>query len=431
MKRLLKIIFMFVMCFCVNVFIQNNAFSQDEQTTKDTRIQVFKNLEQDYFRLKNIDPEISDKGKWESLANKFELFFKKNEHLSESAVSASYVLTLYEELFKKYRDEKYLDKSFVLYNNFFDGYSNHYLADDILMKKGDLYLFVLKDTGKAKECYNYVIEHYANSDMAELAKIRIAALEKNSQASDNTIAEKIKNNGGDDKFIRSSQVIVIDPGHGGDDIGAKNLNGLLEKDVTLDMALKLEEILKKNTGFNVYLTRRTDKFVSLKERTDFANDREATLFISLHVNASYSKMAYGIETYYLDNANDKSSKKLAERENKSLSFEGSNVDDLQFMLSDLIQSAKQEESIILANVIQKEMTQYVNKRWNGIKNLGVKKAPFYVLVGAHMPCILIETLFIDNHQDAKKLSQEKFRKDLAYGLYVAILRFFDQNKKNS
>lgn len=426
MKQALKIIFMLYVCLG-NIFLDTtSSFSEDWSNIPDARVRVFKNLEQEYFKLKNTDSEIKNKTEWENLAKKLEAFFYKNDHLSESAVSISYILTLYEELFKKYREEKYLDRSFILYDKFFDAYSNHYLADDILIKKGDLYFFILKDKEKAKLCYEDVFKNYKDSDMAELAKLRKKMLENKI---DSSLKENIIiNNGGEDKFTKSNTVIVIDPGHGGDDIGARNTNGLLEKDVTLDLALKLEKILKKNTGFDVYLTRRADKFVSLKERTDFANDKEANLFISLHVNASISKMAYGIETYYLDNTDDKSSKKLAERENKSLNFEGKNADDLQFILSDLIQSAKQEESIIFANIIQNEMTSYVDKRWNGIKNLGVKKAPFYVLVGAHMPCILIETLFIDNYQDGKKLAQEKFRENLAYGLYVAILRFFDQKK---
>ena len=432
MKNLKYILLSIVFIFCA-LFLNciNNSYAFDDVVQPDNAnisVKVFENLDNEFLKLRNSDPNVVRINEWESLARKFETFFSKNERLSQSAQGMYNATILYEELYKKVRAEKYLDRAFIVIDKFLKDYSNHFLADDILVKKGDLYLFLLNDLDKSKECYEEVIKNYENADMFELAKARVKLIldRKNNNITANLNSEQVKNNGGEDKFTNSSYTIVIDPGHGGEEGGAKNNDGLLEKDLTLDMALRLEKILKQNTGFNVYLTRRVDKFVSLQERTEFANEKEADLFISLHINASPNKSAYGIETYYLDNTDDKSSKKLAERENKSLTFGNGNFDDLQFMLSDLIQSAKQEESIILANNVQTELIKHLDKRWNGIKNLGVKKAPFYVLVGAHMPCILVETLFIDNYQDAKKLSDENFRQDVAHALYVSILRFFDQ-----
>ena len=432
MKKI-KSIFLTLICLLCLVLSFNStpSYALSDITSYNNAnisIKVFENLENEFLKLRNEDPQVERINEWETLARKFEIFFDKNERLSQSAQGMYDATILYEELYKKVKSEKYLDRTFIIIEKFLKDYSNHYLADDILIKKGDIYLFLLNDYEKSKDCYDEVMENYQQGDMYELAKARIKLIlnKKNNNTTSNLIGQQVRNNGGEDKFTNSNFVIVIDPGHGGEEGGAKNNSGLMEKDLTLDMALKLERILKQNTGFNVYLTRRTDKFVSLGERTEFANAKQADLFISLHINASPNKSAYGIETYYLDNTDDKSSRKLAERENKSLTFGNGKIDDLQFMLSDLIQSAKQEESIVLANNVQRELIKHLDKRWRGIKNLGVKKAPFYVLVGAHMPCILVETLFIDNYQDAKKLSNENFRQDVAHALYVAILRFFDE-----
>ena len=215
---------------------------------------------------------------------------------------------------------------------------------------------------------------------------------------------------------------MLDPGHGGEDFGAVGKGGLLEKDVVLSVALELEALLKKELGALVRLTRRKDSFVPLMERTNLANDFEADLFISLHSNASPSGQIAGIETYYLDNAGDKSSMKLAERENRSVQLEGPQA-DLSYMLSDLIQSAKMSDSMKLGKALQTTTYSFLNTKWEVGRNLGLKRAPFYVLVGAHMPCVLIEMGFIDNSTDGANLADKDFRADLARGLFLGIRKF--------
>ncbi|NLF25814.1 MAG: N-acetylmuramoyl-L-alanine amidase [Deltaproteobacteria bacterium] len=213
--------------------------------------------------------------------------------------------------------------------------------------------------------------------------------------------------------------ILLDPGHGGEDLGAIGPDGLVEKDIVLDVAFKLEPLLKRNLGAEVFMTRRTDRALTLAERAAMANDYEADLFISLHVNASQRKRAYGLEVYYLDNTDDSSSIKLAKRENNTVSA-GRLPGDLEFMLSDLIQNAKLDDSIVLAHSIGRAIYGRVAPNWRGIKYLGVKKAPFYVLVGVHMPCVLVEMFFVDHPRDAAKLARADFRQELAYGLYLGI-----------
>lgn len=216
-------------------------------------------------------------------------------------------------------------------------------------------------------------------------------------------------------------LVVLDPGHGGSDFGAVSDIGGEEKEITLDIASRVASILKLRHRFRVHLTRDDDRFVPLARRTALANLKQASVFISLHVNASERHDAAGLEAYYLDNTNDEASRKLAERENGVVA--GGDVDDLSFMLSDLIQSGKLEDSIHLTRAIEAGIRAKVITKNSGLRSLGVKKAPFFVLVGAHSPCSLIEMFFVDNLNDAKMLKRERFRALLASGIAEGIAGF--------
>ena len=218
-------------------------------------------------------------------------------------------------------------------------------------------------------------------------------------------------------------VIIIDPGHGGDDLGAPGVGGMLEKDVVLAISGYLSAYLQENLNAVVRLTRDQDVFIPLPERTSIANDYEADVFISLHANASPRHKLSGFEIYYLDNTQDAGSKKLAERENTAGQGASS---DLGFILSDLIQNHKMPDSIKLARNISEAVDSFILTSWPGTANLGVKKGPFFVLVGAHMPCVLVELFFIDNKYDGEKLMKPAFQKDLAYALYLGIEKFLNQ-----
>ncbi len=220
---------------------------------------------------------------------------------------------------------------------------------------------------------------------------------------------------------RAAPLVVLDPGHGGEDAGATSDIGEPEKQITLDVARRVRILLEKRYGFNVLITRNKDEFVPLARRTAYANRKGAVAFISLHVNASQAHDANGLEVYYLDNANDEASRKLAERENGVQ--DGDAVDDLSFILSDLIQSGKLEDSIVLSRTIEGSLRARAINRAKGVRSLGVKRAPFFVLVGAHMPCTLIEMLFIDNPTDRAMLLRDEFRSALALGVAEGIQKF--------
>jgi N-acetylmuramoyl-L-alanine amidase len=219
------------------------------------------------------------------------------------------------------------------------------------------------------------------------------------------------------KGIRS---VLIDPGHGGKDPGAIGSGGLREKDVVLDIALKLGRILEKN-GLEVMYTRKKDIFVPLNERTEIANKRDADLFISIHTNSSRNKRTRGVETYFLNWTSDREAMRLAARENKISYSKMEKVQgDLQVILLDLARNHKHEESKELAFSVQNTMVGTLKKHYSKIKDHRVKWALFYVLVGAEMPSVLVEVSFISNREEEKRLSTDKYRSRIAEALASGV-----------
>ena len=211
--------------------------------------------------------------------------------------------------------------------------------------------------------------------------------------------------------------IVVDPGHGGHDPGATGPDGSREKDVVLDIGLKLARKLKDELGIDVVMTRSTDVFIPLEERTAIANKVNADLFVSIHANASLNKSASGIETYYLNLAKTEKAARVAARENNTYLEK---VSLLQAILFDLMANYKLNDSARLADEVQKSLCKKVTKQYPGTKNLGVKQGPFYVLVGATMPSILVETAFISNQNEVTRLKDPEFQDTTASGIIDGI-----------
>jgi len=214
--------------------------------------------------------------------------------------------------------------------------------------------------------------------------------------------------------------IVLDPGHGGRDPGAIGSRGILEKDIVLSLAKKLARKLRKELAVKVILTRQDDSYVPLEDRTAIANAENADLFISLHTNASPSRRTRGVESYYLDNTTDEATIRLAARENGT---SRKNVSDLQYILSDLTQSFKLEDSISLAHNLQSSLVSNMRRRYRKVKDLGVKKGLFYVLVGARMPSVLLEVFFVTNRFEGRSLVQGSFQNAIVEALYRGIKRY--------
>ncbi len=213
--------------------------------------------------------------------------------------------------------------------------------------------------------------------------------------------------------------IIIDPGHGGRDYGAPGyLKGVHEKDIVLQISRRLAKMIRKELKYEVYLTRNSDRFLTLEERTAIANTKNADLFISIHTNSHKDRRAYGIETYFLNLATDDDAIRVAAMENATST---KNISDLQTILSDLMQNAKINESSRLAGYIQSSMVRHLkNKRYSRIRDKGVKQAPFYVLLGAQMPAVLIETSFISNPRECKRLITPKYQERLCEAIIKGI-----------
>jgi N-acetylmuramoyl-L-alanine amidase len=216
-------------------------------------------------------------------------------------------------------------------------------------------------------------------------------------------------------------IIVIDPGHGGEDSGAVGKNGLLEKEVTLDIANKLKELLKNDKGIEVILTRDKDVLVPLEERAAIANQRKADIFLSIHTNASQKRSARGYETYFLSVAKNDEARAAAALENSSIRFEhmeNQNSEDLDFILMDLVQSEFLVESSDLASMIQNRLKNKLS-----IPSRGVNQGGFVVLNKAYMPAVLVETAFISNSNEEALLKKRAFQQQIAQAIYESIKEF--------
>ena len=220
--------------------------------------------------------------------------------------------------------------------------------------------------------------------------------------------------------------IVIDPGHGGRDPGARGVGGVLEKNIVLSVAYLLRPRLEAE-GYQVILTRDRDVFLSLEERAALANATKADLFVSIHANASHNKTASGIETYYLSNSNDRATIRLAKMENHLAHMTGGSpsASDVSWIVSDMIQSYKIEESLKLAQGIQTALVDEASQGGDGVNDLGVKPGPFYVLVGAGMPAVLAEISFLTHQREGRRLATRSYQERLAEGLLRGIDEFVD------
>jgi N-acetylmuramoyl-L-alanine amidase len=218
--------------------------------------------------------------------------------------------------------------------------------------------------------------------------------------------------------------VVIDPGHGGKDPGALGYyKSIREKDVTLEVSRRLAAKVREKLGIEAILTRDRDVFLALEERTAIANTKNGDIFVSVHANANRNKRTRGIETYFLNLATDNDAIMVAARENAT---SAKNISDLEAILNDLMKNAKINESSRLATHVQRAMTKNLRKRFKDVRDHGVKQAPFYVLLGAEMPCILTEIAFISNPTECKRLNTAGYQDALADAIVAGIRNYVEE-----
>jgi N-acetylmuramoyl-L-alanine amidase len=242
------------------------------------------------------------------------------------------------------------------------------------------------------------------------------------------VAPSANSNG---KFSLSRQLglsvsrIVIDAGHGGHDPGAHG-NGINESELTLDVALRVEKLLEKQPGVEVVMTRDADVFIPLEERTAIANREGADLFLSIHANASRNAQARGIETYFLNFAMNPEAEAVAARENAT---SGRAMHSLPDIVRTIALNNKINESRELAETVQRSMAKKLAARNRALRDLGVKQAPFVVLIGAVMPSVLAEISFVTNKQDGALLKTPAYRQQIAQALVDAIVNYQQSLKR--
>ena len=219
--------------------------------------------------------------------------------------------------------------------------------------------------------------------------------------------------------------IVIDAGHGGHDPGAQG-NGVTESELVLDVALRLERLLKDVPGVETVLTRRTNDFIPLEERTAIANREGADLFLSIHANASRQPAATGLETYFLNFATNPAAEAVAARENAT---SGRTMGNLPELVKTITLNNKVVESRELATIVQSSMVKRLRLQNKTLRDLGVKQAPFVVLIGAQMPSVLAEISFVTNRSDATLLKQNAYRQRIAQSLADAVVKYQGSLKK--
>jgi N-acetylmuramoyl-L-alanine amidase len=219
--------------------------------------------------------------------------------------------------------------------------------------------------------------------------------------------------------------IVIDPGHGGHDPGAVAF-GTSESSLVLDVARRLEKLFQQRPGFEVVLTRRDDEFVSLEQRTEIANRESADLFLSIHANASSNATARGVETYFLNFALNRQAEAVAARENAA---SGKTMNSLPDIVKAITLNSKLNESKDFAALVQQSLLRGLRPANKTLKDLGVKQAPFMVLIGAAMPSVLAEISFVTNRPEARLLKTPAYRQKIAEALLAGVLKYQNSLKK--
>jgi N-acetylmuramoyl-L-alanine amidase len=214
--------------------------------------------------------------------------------------------------------------------------------------------------------------------------------------------------------------IVLDAGHGGHDTGTIGPDGLMEKDLVLDVALRLGRLLETRLGADVIYTRDDDTFIPLETRTAIANQHQADLFVSIHANSSGDPSARGVETYYLNFTSSPDALEVAAREN---AVSQKSIFELQDLVKKITLKDKIDESRELATDVQESLYSGLASRHSTLRDRGVKKAPFVVLIGANMPSVLAEISFVSNPTDEARLETSEYREKIAESLYRGIAKY--------
>jgi N-acetylmuramoyl-L-alanine amidase len=252
----------------------------------------------------------------------------------------------------------------------------------------------------------------------------VPGLEKEAVPPKNAVAKPPDPSASGYTMIRSLglgvRTIVLDPGHGGTDPGCLGKGGGREKDVVLDVAQSLKKMLVEKGGFDVILTRETDIFVPLEDRTVIANQKRADLFISIHANATRNRKRTGIEAFYLNFSPDPAVNEIAARENAT---SAKNISEMKNIIQAIVRNSKIQESKELAEKIHNGLLKSLKAKYSAMNSLGVKGGPFWVLIGGEMPSMLVEISHLSNAQEEARLKTAAYRTVVVQGIYEGIMEY--------
>ena len=374
----------------------------------NSELQSYINVKKEFQRLRNTDSHIVKLTDWLNSIKQLSDFSDKLP--DEQAAEAVFLVGQgYASLWKQKQDKKYFYQANESFQKILSNWANSSKAPSSLHELYHLHSKV--DSSDAEQFLGHIIKKYPQSEYAIFATEKLKVGSNFSRKNEDTaiLADHFK--------------VVIDPGHGGEDLGAVGVGGIFEKDIVLDVAYLIKNKLEENGTIKVLLTRTADEFIPLQQRTEFANNNQADLFISIHCNASEKKNLSGFESFVLDEKGDSAAQLLAQRENASSDGNSDPIgDDIAIMLSDLIQTTKKPESISFANLVTSSIQSELSKD-SEYKSISVKKprkAPFYVLVGAHMPAVLLELSYLDHELDGPFLASPEFRNALVSGIINGI-----------
>ncbi len=424
-----------------------------------------------YFRLVNAHDKRPTRDDWLFCIGKFN-GMDTAFPASQEAYKAEYtVARIYHQIAKEFGHAEDLDAAVQYYQKVVDNQGFKYLGDDALYHQGEIHL-ERKNLASANEVFKTILEKYPEGDQASKVKKVLAEikpqLSKQSPVHEEVAethkplepAQKAKlkkdvvpvvdvqQKAEETRKIEiapqvapkpvtaiSSPVVnhlptvplvVLDPGHGGKDMGAQGERGLLEKAVNLEVARRVEEILVNRYKYRVMLTRGNDSFVSLKDRGTLANENGASVFVSIHTNAAPRKSAMGVETYFLGMGSNDRAKETAARENGEL-VKSVSDDQVQNILTDLLSTTKINASSRLAGRVQNHLAAAL-KKYEGVKSLGVKEGPFFVLHDTNMPSILVELGFITNTVEERRLDSPTYLNMLAFSIARGIHEFLRERE---
>ena len=405
-----------------------------------------------YYALKRDPARRRFRHHWLNVTHKFEAVSGSYPRSPRAADALFTAAGLLEELSRISMLPEDLQAALADYRKLCARYPQHRLADDAALALAHIELDRLGRPEEARQIIERAIRQTPKGDRIKELKSLLTAVAREEEAKKRSFSTSLPTAGGvatsapkgaigrlkgmarkqgASEYTLAQQLglkvrrVIVDAGHGGRDTGAIGRSGTQEKEVSLAIARRLGEILT-GRGLEVILTRDQDVFVPLEARAQMANEAKGDLFISIHCNSSAGRALHGIETYTLNTASDRYSIRLAARENASSE---KRISDLQFILADLATKANTEESSRLASAIQQSMVERLKERYPDVRSLGTKQALFYVLLGVKMPSILVESSFLSNPEEEKRLRTRSYQFQIAEAIAAGVQDFLGDRQR--